>query len=133
MSNDAIILTEKDYQRLNFIISELSSAEIEDLEIELERAKIVADGDVPGNVVTMNSKVEYQDMTSQKVNIVQLVYPENSSIEDRRVSILSPLGSALIGLSEGQELNWRFPNGKTHRLKIIKVHYQPEASGDWHL
>lgn len=133
MSDDAIIVSEKDYQRLNFILKDLDALEIEDLEIELERARIVADSDIPSDVVTMNSLVEYSDLTTGKSNTVRLVYPDNASIEDKRVSILSPLGSALIGLREHQELNWRFPNGETHRLKIVKVHYQPEANGDWHL
>lgn len=133
MSDDAIIVSEKDYQRLNYILSGLDALEVEDLEIELERAKIVADTDIPSDVVTMNSVVEYRDLTTGKCNTVRLVYPDNTSIEDKRVSILSALGSALIGLREQQELNWRFPNGETHRLKVIKVHYQPEANGDWHL
>lgn len=133
MSDDIIIVSEKDYQRLNFILKDLDALEIEDLEIELERAKVVADTDIPSDVVTMNSLVEYCDLTTGKSNTVRLVYPDNASIEDKRVSILSPLGSALIGLREHQELNWRFPNGETHRLKIAKVHYQPEANGDWHL
>src|SRR5690606_35728247 len=133
MIDDAIIVTEKDYQRLNFILKDLSACEVEDLEIELERAKIVADEDVPKDVVTMNSLVQYQDLTSGRENTVKLVYPEDASLEDKRVSILSALGSALIGLREQQELNWRFPNGETHRLRIVKVHYQPEANGDWHL
>lgn len=133
MSDDVIIVSEKDYQRLNFILKDLNALEVEDLEIELERAKVVADTDIPSDVVTMNSLVEYCDLTTGKSNTVRLVYPDNASIEDKRVSILSPLGSALIGLREQQELNWRFPNGETHRLKIVKVHYQPEANGDWHL
>lgn len=133
MIDDVIIVTEKDYQRLNYILKDLDALEVEDLEIELERAKIVADSEIPRDVVTMNSQVEYCDLTSGKTNTVILVYPENASIEDKKVSILSPLGSALIGLREQQELNWRFPNGETHRLRIVKVHYQPEANGDWHL
>lgn len=133
MDHDGILLTEKDYLRLNHLLKDLAHDMVENLEIELERAKIVSEGDIPKDVVTMNSQVEYFDQTLGKSNLVTIVYPQQANSEEKKVSILSALGSALIGLREKQELNWMFPNGQTHRLQVVKVHYQPEANGDWHL
>lgn len=131
--SDEIIMTEKDYLRLNNLFKGLNAEDFENLEIELERAKIVSDDEVPGNVVTMNSKVEYTDIKTGKIQEVTIVYPKDSDPEAHKVSILAPIASALIGLSTGQEINWMFPSGETKRLKVISVKYQPEASGDYEL
>ena len=133
MKSEKIVVTEKDYLRLESIFKNLDSDEIEGLEIELERAVIVKDKDVPSDVVTMNSRVEFIDMKTEKERIVTIVYPEDANSSEGRISILAPLASALIGLKEEQEIEWEFPSGEIKHLKVLKVHYQPEKSGDWHL
>ena len=101
--------------------------------VELERAKILADNEVPKDVVTMNSKVEYTDVKTGKRQDIQIVYPVDSSPAEYKISILAPLASALIGLRVGQEINWKFPSGETKRLRVSAVKYQPEAEGDYAL
>lgn len=133
MIDDTIIVTEKDYLRIGNLFKNLNSTEVEDLEVELERARLVPDNEVPSDVVTMNSQLIYYDFASDKKNTVTLVYPSESNPSEGKVSVLAPLGAALIGLRVGQEINWRFPDGKTHRLKVEGLIYQPERSGDWHL
>ena len=131
--NDEIIITEKDYLRLNNLFKTLDEEDYEDLEVELERAKILADNEVPKDVVTMNSKVEYTDVKTGKRQDIQIVYPVDSSPAEYKISILAPLASALIGLRVGQEINWKFPSGETKRLRVSAVKYQPEAEGDYAL
>ena len=131
--NDEIIITEKDYLRLTNLFKTLREEDYEDLEIELERARILADNELPEDVVTMNSKVEYMDMKSGKTQDIQIVYPIDSNPIKHRVSILAPLASALIGLRVGQEINWMFPSGETKRLRVSAIKYQPEAEGDYAL
>lgn len=81
----------------------------------------------------MNSQVRYLNVQDDKESVVTLVYPKDANSSEGKISILAPLGSALIGLKVGQEINWMFPDGKTRTLKILEVVYQPEAQGDWHL
>src|SRR5690606_25599508 len=84
------------------------------------------------NLVTMNSQVTYENLHSGKKHTVWLVYPRDANIRENKISVLAPLGSALLGLSEGQEVEWLMPGG-ARRLKILDVAYQPEAAGDWDL
>jgi len=107
--------------------------EFEDLEIELDRAAVLSDTEVPKDLITMNSNVRYLNVQDNKESTITLVYPQDANSSEGKISILAPLGSALIGLKVGQEINWMFPDGKTRTLKILEVIYQPEASGDWHL
>ena len=101
------------------------------LDEEMARAEIVAPEAVQPNVVTMNSRVEYEDlMTGQRRSVV-LVYPEDADAESDRLSVLSPVGAALLGLSEGQEIAWQLADGQRRRLKILKVLFQPEAAGQY--
>ncbi len=133
MNNDVILITEKDLLRLKNILSFQNSEEFENLEIELERAKIITDASVPSDLVTMNSTVKFLNIQDDKEMTVTIVYPHDANFADGKISVLASLGSALIGLREGQEINWMFPDQKTRTLKILKVVYQPEASGHWHL
>lgn len=130
MQEESITLTEKDYLRLRTL---LDSQENEDLEIEVERAKLVTDKNVPSDLVTMNSRFIYENVTEEKENELTIVYPNDADSASHKISVLAPLGAALIGLRVGQEINWMFPDGKTRTLKIKKILYQPEASGHWHL
>lgn len=82
------------------------------LEEELSRAAVVHDEELPGDVVSMNSTVKFQDLEGGKETVVTLVYPPDSDIENNQISILTPVGSALIGLRVGQVIDWPFPQGK---------------------
>ena len=107
-------------------------ARIEELGAELNRATVVEIDKIPQDVVTMNSKVCVKDMDTSKDAIYQVVYPEDADIEQNRVSILAPIGTAILGYKVGDVIEWRVPAG-LRRLKIKKILYQPEAAKDYHL
>ncbi len=127
-----LILTRKDYERLSLLIDEHPrSAAL--LAEELDRAKVVDAKDIPKDVVTMNSKVTFMDLETDQESNVTLVFPPDANADERKVSVLAPIGSALIGLRIGQEIEWPMPNGKVRRVRVTGVEYQPESAGDWHL
>ncbi len=121
MYNNDLIISKSDFQRLSTLVNIVRSSEvIELLEQELERAVVVSDQDLPNNVVCMHSIVSYKECSNDKISIVNLVYPQEASIEENKISILTPVGSALIGLQVGQAIDWTFPNG-IKRLEVLSV------------
>lgn len=118
---EKLILTQDDFQKISSLIkvSETEIAEL--LEEELDRAMIVANDELPKDVVAMNSKVVFKDVDTNKESVATLVYPQDAKIEENKVSILAPIGSALIGLRVGQLIEWPFPNGKSKRLMVMSV------------
>ena len=135
----AIWLTEQDYNRLKHVLAELTrnsrgiQAGLETLEEILDLARIVSPGNVPANVVTMNSRVLYEDVTTLEKGTVTIVYPADADPSQCRISVLSPVGAALLGESEDQEVELPLPHGQTRRIRIVNVLYQPEAQGDFAL
>jgi regulator of nucleoside diphosphate kinase len=101
------------------------------LEWEAERAEIVDPRQVPAKVVTMNSQVEILDLVGGARRVVTLVYPEHEDASAGRVSILSPLGAALIGVFEGFSIDYPTPGGRTGTVRVLKVRFQPEANGQY--
>jgi regulator of nucleoside diphosphate kinase len=138
MANDNIVLNKMDHIRINKCILEaindrsINRGEIERLQFELGRAKIVEPHEVPDNVVTMNSIVKLSFLNSNKQVQFQIVYPDQASIKRNKISIFSPIATALIGYKVGDEIEWIVPAGLTH-LKIDEIIYQPEASGHYNL
>jgi regulator of nucleoside diphosphate kinase len=128
-----IVLTATDERRLGQLVrakaSELDPKTLELLEEELQRATIVEPSRIPANVVTMNSVVSFEDVDTGQRSEVTLVYPSAASGMAGRVSILAPIGSALLGLSVGDSIDWPVPGGRSRHLKVTAVHYQPEAEG----
>lgn len=133
MNENMISVTRKDHARIMSLLTQRSMSDHEDLELELDRANIIEDHQVPEDLVTMNSKIRYTDLRSKKEFEITLVYPADADSKENKVSILAPLGSALIGLKVGEEIEWTFPNGLPKKLKVLEVVYQPEANKDWHL
>lgn len=99
---------------------------------ELDRAEVLPPERIPGDVVTMNSTVECIDELSGERHQLTLVYPNDANVEKQRVSVLAPVGSALLGLSVGQRIDWQAPDGRHLRLRVTGIGYQPEANGDFH-
>ncbi|MFP2904836.1 nucleoside diphosphate kinase regulator [Pyxidicoccus sp. 3LFB2] len=136
-SEQPLIVTETDMERLRHVIDHQGGgrqAELaEVLELELSRASVVASETVPPTVVTMNSTVIFEDEETGEQRKVTLVYPRDARSEEGRISVLAPMGSALIGLSVGQSISWPMPGGRTRRVRVIAVPYQPEAAGHYHL
>ena len=125
-----IYITEKDYERLSLLIQHSDTRAASQLEEELARAKVVPQDQIPKNIVTMNSKVRFKDEVSDKESEVTLVYPQDADVTKSQVSILAPVGLALIGLKEGQSIEWPMPNG-VRKLKVVEIIYQPEAAQNW--
>ncbi len=104
--------------------------DLDDLRKELDRAQVVEPEAMPPNVVTMNSTIRFAIEPSGKEFELTLSYPEDVQGQSGRISILAPVGSALLGLSVGQEIEWPVPGGKIVRVRVIDVSYQPERSGE---
>lgn len=119
--HEKIIVTKTDFQKLTSLIQDADSAAADLLDEELGRASVVSDDEIPGDVVSMNSKVRFQDLDTGTESVVTLVYPNEANIEENKVSVLAPVGSALIGLRVGQTIQWPVPNGKEKKLKVIAV------------
>jgi regulator of nucleoside diphosphate kinase len=133
MSNaPEIIVTTQDFERLQRLVAQSSSSAAERLDAELARARLVAQTDIPADVVTMNSDVVYEDSASGERRTVRLVYPQDAEAARGWVSVLAPVGSALLGLRQGQSIDWRVPRG-TRRLRVLAVPYQPESHGHFGL
>ena len=138
MEEQAIILTDYDAKRLEVLISGRKRATYRDrgnlleLEYELSRAAKVGTMHIPPNIVTMNSRVHLKDMDSKQDMIVTLVYPEDIRPAEGRISVLSSIGTAILGYAEGDTIEWHVPGG-VRRIRIHKILYQPEAAGDYHL
>ncbi|PDT81508.1 nucleoside diphosphate kinase regulator [Sinorhizobium sp. BJ1] len=119
----SIVIGETDHQRLNKLALAAADRfpEISDgLILELERARVVSDSSVPGNVVRMGSTVEYETDTGDR-RTVTLVFPKDADISEGKISILTPIGTALVGLSVGQSIMWTARDGRLHRLSVISV------------
>lgn len=133
-STPAITITRLDLQRLERLLDSLEDYGFaaQALEAELARAEVVGHDQVPAGVVTMNSRVHCREEASGKDYHLTLVYPKDVSGEGK-VSILAPIGCALLGLSVGDQIDWPAPGGKTLKLTLLAVEYQPEAAGDFDL
>jgi len=134
-----IYITELDRQRLGKLIELAGEREgmashenLRRLEQELERAEAVASRDVPGDVITMRSKVRLRDLTTGEEMIYTLVFPTEAKYEEGRISILAPVGTAMLGYRVGDTIEWQVPSG-LRRLKVEELLYQPEAAGDYNL
>ena len=108
----------------DIIISELDYARIESL--------LQVSAGIPANVVTMNSQVKFSVISSGATFTLKLVYPKDMDDSGDRISILAPVGSAMLGLKEGDEINWPDGNGGMLQVRIEAIEYQPERAGEFH-
>jgi regulator of nucleoside diphosphate kinase len=128
-----IYLTQRDAERVATAIAASSShgASTTLLCEEIARARIVPQSAIPPDVVTMNSRIKIVDANSGAISELTLVYPRDANADLGRVSVLAPLGSALLGLRVGQTMEWPLPSGRVKRVTVLEVCYQPEAAGDY--
>jgi len=122
----------KEVRKIKNSRSDSEWARIEELEAELSRAIVVDFNKILPDFVTMNSKVYLRDMDTGKNEFYQLVYPEDADIEQNKISILAPIGTAILGYKVGDIIEWKVPAG-LRRLKIKKIVYQPEAAKEYYL
>ena len=133
MAKPAIIISQQDLQRLETMLEHQSklTPTMQHLEDELARADVVAPQEIPENVVTMNARVKITIAPANEPTEIILVYPHDFRGDKGQVNVLAPVGAAILGLSEGQEIEWPQPDGHTMKVKIEKVLYQPEREGDY--
>lgn len=130
-------LTEFDLRRLDALFERIRNQlkpppTLSLLERELAAATVVKPAEVPPSVVTMNSQVEIVDLQTEERRSLTLVFPSMAGIEGGRVSVLAPLGTALLGCHEGARVAWNTPRGP-RQLRVERVVYQPEAAGRFDL
>ncbi|MGB5104048.1 MAG: nucleoside diphosphate kinase regulator [Steroidobacteraceae bacterium] len=125
-----LYLTQDDVDRLLRLVETQPGKGLEKLESELVRANVVPREEMPGDVVTMNSRVVFENETTGERREVTLVYPGNADIGAGRISVLVPIGTALLGLRVGQSIDWELPGGEKQRYRIVDVPFQPEAAGE---
>jgi regulator of nucleoside diphosphate kinase len=134
--NRELLITEMDYDRLRHLMESpryrARAMSASTLREELARGSLVAADRVPTGVVTMNSRVRVRDLDADETETYTLVYPDDADIDEGKLSILAPVGTALLGARVGYVVEFDAPAGP-RRLKIEKVLYQPEAAGDFHL
>ena len=129
-----LFVTEQDMVRLELIVDSALQRKdhqrenVKRLMDDLDRASIIDAADVPHDVVTMNSAVCIMDVDSGEEMTLTLVYPEAADLSHGKVSVLAPVGAAVLGYRAGDIVEWKVPSGQ-RRLKIEKVFHQPEANG----
>jgi regulator of nucleoside diphosphate kinase len=133
-----IYITEPDYNRLSALIEKTREENgvdrqyLNKLEAELDRAEIVDAKDIPANVITMRSTVRLKDLVSGEENTYSLVFPTEADFSQGKISVLAPIGTAILGYKSGDTIEWTVPSG-LRRLKVDKLTYQPEAAGHFDL
>jgi regulator of nucleoside diphosphate kinase len=130
-----IFVTLVDRQRLGSLIEKAAQVGLverrylDDLEYELERATSVTPEEVPPDVITMNSTARLRDLDDGETLHYTLVYPRDADPEAQRISVLAPVGTALLGYRVGDVIEWPIPAGRI-RLHVEDVVFQPERAGD---
>ena len=135
MSKPPITLSSQDLDRIEALLAALPSSALAgkaELQAELDRAEVLPPEEMPSSVVTMNSTVKFSIMETGKEFCLTLVYPRDMDGSADLISIFAPVGSALLGLSVGDELAWPGPGGKPMTVRVTEVVYQPERAGELH-
>jgi len=137
MKRREIYITQFDKDRLVRLMNgglegPLAREDLHDLREELERAMVVDSKDVPPSVVTMNSRVRLRDTDTSEEMIYTLVFPKDADVAAGSISVLAPIGTAILGYRAGDVIEWSVPSGTRH-IAIEEILYQPEAAGDFHL
>ena len=136
MNHRDIHITETDMTQLRQLLAEESRngrrPDLASLEAELRHASVVPAQEIPQDVVTMHSQVVLRDQDAREEITYTLVFPEEADLERNRISVLAPIGTAMLGRKKGDAFEWRVPGG-LRKLKIKEILFQPEAAGQFHL
>ena len=132
-----IYITEFDLERLSALLkaanpNSVDKVHLQELAEELDQAEVVSPTEIPNDVITMNSQIRLKDLDSGEETIYTLVFPHSADIQRQKISVLAPIGTALIGYRVGDVIEWNVPAG-LKRLRVEEILYQPEAAGDYHL
>lgn len=133
-ANPPLVLSRLDTERLEALLDQPAQAgpQFDGLRDELARAEVCEPKDVPADAITMNSTARFVDESTGAERELTLVYPRDADGSPDKVSILAPVGSALLGLRAGQSIEWALPGGRSTRLRVLEIRYQPEAAGEFH-
>jgi regulator of nucleoside diphosphate kinase len=132
----SIYVTSQDKRRLEDLLAEAAfsdprqQGDLKSLAEELRRAVVVEPNEVPADVITMNSRADLIDLETRETVTFTLVFPRDANLEEEKISVLAPIGAGMLGYREGNEFEWKVPDG-VRRMKVDKIHYQPEAAGDF--
>jgi regulator of nucleoside diphosphate kinase len=121
-----ILVSSEDRARLLELVADADGTVAEQLENELDRAQVLPLDDVPSDVIVMDSEVEYEEVGTGRRRQLRLVYPREADGAAGRVSVLAPLGCALLGLRVAQEIDWKMPGGK-RRIRVLSVSRERRA------
>jgi regulator of nucleoside diphosphate kinase len=133
-----IYITKYDLTRLRELLqvgisfAERDRQSLESLQDELDRAHVVEPTAVPHDVVTMNSRARLKDLETNEEKVYTLVFPSDANLEQQKISILAPIGTAILGYRVGDAVEWQVPGG-IRKLRIEEILYQPEAAGQYNL
>lgn len=121
LSQRSVLLGQRDLARLDALVRRSASMDSSQLFEELDAATVVEDHLLPDDVVRMNTRITFVDLDTRVESTIELVYPHESQGSPNRVSILAPVGAALIGLRVGETIDWPLPNGRQRRLQVVAV------------
>lgn len=124
-----VIVSESEYARILSSLDKARAGHAEPLREELDTATIVPDRELPANVVNMGAEVTFRDLESGASSSCTLVYPHQADAATQRVSVLAPVGAALIGLAEGETIAWPIPGGKLRKLQVVAVEQPGKEAG----
>ncbi|MEZ2586760.1 nucleoside diphosphate kinase regulator [Kluyvera intermedia] len=134
MTRPAIIINEFDAERIDRLLEQpayANSPVANALNDELDRAQMCAPEDMPHDVVSMNSQVKFRDLTTGEERVRTLVFPANMTDSATQLSVMAPVGAALLGLRTGSTIHWELPGGTSTHLEVLELLYQPEAAGEF--
>ncbi|MCL6326844.1 nucleoside diphosphate kinase regulator [Pectobacterium polaris] len=135
MTKPNLTISELDAERLDMLLELPAFADsdiAQALNEELDRAEILPSASIPSHVVTMNSRVRFRDLNTNEEHIRTLVYPAAVKDSQEPLSVMAPLGAALLGMHVGNSIAWQLPNGEETRIEVLELLYQPEAAGEYH-
>ncbi|MFH0475581.1 nucleoside diphosphate kinase regulator [Kluyvera ascorbata] len=135
MTRPAIIINEFDAERIDRLLEQpayTNSPVANALNDELDRAQMCAPEDMPHDVVSMNSQVRFRDLTTGEERVRTLVFPAQMTDSSTQLSVMAPVGAALLGLRTGSAIHWELPGGTSTHLEVLELLYQPEAAGEFH-
>jgi regulator of nucleoside diphosphate kinase len=135
-ARNPIHITSRDKQLLEDLLAEVEASngrwrgDLKALGDELQRAIVVEPEDVPDDVITMNSRAEMLDLETGETIIFTLVFPSQANVDEEKISVLAPIGAGMLGYRMNDEFEWSVPGG-VRRMRVTRIHYQPEAAGDF--
>ena len=133
MSRPTIIINDLDAERIDILLEQPAYAGLpiaDALNAELDRAQMCSPEEMPHDVVTMNSRVKFRNLSDGEVRVRTLVYPAKMTDSNTQLSVMAPVGAALLGLRVGDSIHWELPGGVATHLEVLELEYQPEAASN---